>query len=271
MAQNRPKGTALITGASSGIGAVYADRLARRGYDLILVARDAGRLTKLSETLSREAGVSVEALPADLTSRSDLATVEARLRNDANITLLVNNAGVAVAGAFTETNIERLDAMAQLNVVALTRLASAVAVNFADRHVGAIINLASVLALAPEVSGAVYAGTKAFVLAFTQSLAVELGQKGVQMQVVLPGATRTEIFDRAGGSVNAIPPENLMEVDAMVDAALVGFDRGELVTIPSLPEVADWDALTAARTRLGPNLSRDRPADRFLAPTTPEA
>jgi short-subunit dehydrogenase len=264
MAGQNPQGSALITGASSGIGAVYADRLARRGYDLVLVARDAERLAKLAERLRRDAGVSVDILPADLTAKSDLAAVEARLRADNEIALLVNNAGVAAFGAFTELDIERQDAMAQLNVVAMTRLAAAAGANFAARETGAIINVASVLALMPERAGPVYAGSKAYVLAFTQSLAVELASKKVKLQVVLPGATRTEIFDRGGASVGAIPAEYLMEVDAMVDAALVGFDRGELVTIPSLPDLADWEAFSAARLQLAPNLSKDRPAARYL-------
>lgn len=271
MAQHESKGTALITGASSGIGAVYADRLARRGYDLVLVARDGDRLTKLAETLRRETGVTIDILTADLTAKSDLAAVEARLRSDDKIALLVNNAGVGIIGAFTDTDVERLDTMAQLNVVALTRLTSAVAGNFVGRQTGAIINVASALAVAPEMSGAGYAGTKAYVLAFTQSLAVEFRKKGIKLQAVLPGATRTEIFDRSGGDLASIPAENLMEVDALVDAAMVGFDRGELVTIPSLPDAADWEAFTAARKRMFPNLSLNRPADRYLSTVPAEA
>ncbi len=268
MARHASLGTALITGASSGIGAVYADRLARRGYDLILVARDGERLAKLADSLTRDAGVSVNILRADLTAKSDLAAVEARLRTDNKIVLLINNAGVAAHGDFTDLDVERHDAMVQLNVVAVTRLAAAAGANFAARRAGAIVNLASVLALMPDRSGPVYAGSKAYVLAFTESLAAELKPKGVRLQVVLPGATRTEIFDRAGASVDAIAPEYLMEVDAMVDAALVGFDRGELVTIPSLPDLADWEAFTAARMQLAPNLSRNRPADRYLSVDT---
>lgn len=265
MARHASLGTALITGASSGIGAVYADRLARRGYDLVLVARDGERLAKLAATLIRDTGVSVDTLRADLTVKSDLAAVEARLRTDATLSLLINNAGVTVFGVFTELDVERQDAMAQLNIVALTRLAAAAGANFSARQTGAIVNLASVLALMPERSGPVYAGSKAYVLAFTESLAAELGPKGVRLQVVLPGATRTEIFDRGGASVDAIPAEYLMEVDAMVDAALVGFDQGELVTIPSLPDAGDWDAFVTARANLAPNLSRNRPADRYLS------
>ncbi|HEX7759631.1 MAG TPA: SDR family oxidoreductase [Caulobacteraceae bacterium] len=265
MAREASLGTALITGASSGIGAVYADRLARRGYDLVLVARDGERLAKLAETLARDTGVSVDTLRADLTVKSDLAAVEARLRSDQTLSLLINNAGIAAFGGFTELDVEHHDAMAQLNIVALTRLAAAAGANFAARQTGVIVNLASVLALMPDRSGPVYAGSKAYVLAFTESLAAELGPKGVRLQVVLPGATRTEIFDRAGASVDAIPAEYLMEVDAMVDAALVGFDRGELVTIPSLPDIGDWDAFLAARAQLAPNLSRNRPADRYLS------
>lgn len=268
MANNGKKGTALITGASSGIGAVYADRLARRGYDLVLVARDAGRLNKLAATLRGETGVAVDVLPADLADKSALAAVETRLQTDEKISLLVNNAGLGLIGSFADVEIERAEALIQVNVLALTRLASAVAGSFVRRKAGAIINVASVLALAPEFGGAVYAGTKAYVLNFTQALALELANTGVQLQTVLPGATRTEIFDRAGGSIASIAAENLMEVGDMVDAALVGFDRGEVVTIPSLPDVSDWESFAAARMRMLPNLSRSHPADRYLAKAT---
>lgn len=257
------QGKVLITGASTGIGATYADHFAARGYDLILVARDATRLAEVAQAANSRHGVQAEVVQADLTSKADLLKVEQLLRTDAGITALVNNAGMAVQGKLIDADIDRYETMIQLNVIAVTRLAAAAAASFGKRGSGLIINLASVLALAPEMFNGTYSGTKAYVLNLTQSMQQELGPLGVRVQAVLPGATRTEIWDRSGGSVSQLPAEMLMEVDDMVDAALAGLDLGEQVTIPSLPQVADWDALTAARHALGPNLSRNTPAARY--------
>lgn len=258
-------GTALITGASTGIGAVYADRLAHRGYDLVLVARDEARLAALAERLRSETGRKVEWLKADLTAKADLAEVERRLREDKSLTLLVNNAGMSVSGTLVDGDIDRFQAMIELNVIAPTRLAAAAARNFVTRKQGTIINVASVLALAPELFNGSYSGTKAYVLNLSLSLQKELESAGVRVQAVLPGATRTEIWARAGVDVDGFPPEMIMEVDDMVDAALAGFDQNEPVTIPSLPDQAEFERYTAARLALGPNLSRNAPAERYLA------
>ncbi len=258
-------GTAVVTGASSGIGAVYADRLARRGYDLVLVARDAARLTALADRLARETGVRTEVLQADLTNPADRARVEQRLQSDASITLLLNNAGMAVSGTFLESDIDAVERMIALNVVAPTRLAAAVAKGFATRKAGTLINIASVLALVPEMFSGTYSGTKAYVLNLSKSLQAELGRHGVRVQAVLPGATRTEIWDRAGTPIAHLPQEMLMDVDTMVDAALAGLDQGEEVTIPSLEAVHEWTALEDARRALGPFLSLRDPARRYLA------
>ena len=258
------QGRALITGASTGIGAIYADRLAARGYDLVLVARDAARLEKVAQEIKARHAVQVEILPADLTEKYELLRVEQRLRSDDGITVLVNNAGMAVQGKLIDADIDRYESMLQLNVVAVTRLAAAAPATFGKRGSGDIINVASVLALAPEMFNGAYSGTKAYVLNLSQSMQTELGPLGVRVQAVLPGATRTEIWERSGGSISQLPPEMLMEADAMVDAALAGLDLGEAVTIPSLPQTADWNAFTAARHALGPNLSRNQPAPRYL-------
>lgn len=259
------KGTALITGASSGIGATYAERLAKRGYDLLLVARDLSRLENLAARLREESGVKVEVLRADLTQRADLTSVEQRLREDSSITLLLNNAGVAFNGTLAEADSEGLDTLIQLNIVALTRLASAAAAGFGKQGRGAIINIGSVVALIPEQFNAAYAASKAYVLSLTQSLNAEVSGLGVQVQAVLPGATRTEIWERSGLDLNSLPQEMVMDVGEMVDAALAGFDQAELVTIPSLPNAADWQALVAARVALGPNLSLSNAAARYKA------
>lgn len=248
-------GTALITGASSGIGALYADRLARRGHDLILVARDDARLQALSERLAGETGRSVEVFRADLTDPAELAAVSARIADDATIDLLINNAGMTLNGTLLdedEANVARLIA---LNITATTLLAGAAARAFAGRGRGGIVTIASVQALVPERFDGVYSGSKAYGLNLSLSLAAALKDKGVYVQAVLPGATRTEIWARSGKDIDAFPPERVMSVEDLVDAALIGFDRRETVTIPPLPDVGQWEAMTAARLAMLPNLS----------------
>lgn len=251
----------LITGASSGIGATYAERFARRGHALILVARDAGRMEDLAARLRFETGVGIEVLPADLTRDDDLAKVEARLHSDETIGVLVNNAGMAAPGGFAEADPATLARLIALNVTAVTLLATAAAQTFAARGKGSIINIASVLALAPEISFGAYSATKAFVLTLSQSLQAELGPKGVYVQAVLPAATRTEIWERSGRDVDTIP--GMMEVGELVDAALVGFDRGEAITIPPLPDDAQWKAFEAARQAMLPNFRQEHAAARY--------
>ncbi len=263
MTTNSDLGTALVTGASAGIGATYADRLARRGYDVILVARDANRLKELAARLSKQYAVKAEVLAADLSSVADLERVEKRLRDDAAITLLVNNAGIGPKGKALADDMAYLDTMVALNVTAANRLAVAAAQAFAARGSGGIINTASAVAIVPEPFNATYAASKAFVLALTQSLAAELADKGVRFQAILPGFTRTEIFDRVGGSFDNIDPERVMDVGDMVDAALVGFDNGELVTIPSMSDTGLLDSLNKARGALAEQLSLKKPAGRF--------
>lgn len=257
------QGTALITGASSGIGAVYADRLARRGYDLILVARNRARLDRLASRLTDETGRSVEVVPADLGKRDDVRRIEEILRTDSSITMLINNAGFGGAGTVLQADPDRMEAMIDLNVTALTRLTYAAAPKFVERGNGAIINIASIVAVAPQLLNGVYGGTKAFVLAFSQSLHHDLGAQGVRVQAVLPGATRTEFWDVVGHPVDTVLPENMvMTVEKLVDSALAGFDQGELATVPSLPG-ADWDAFESARAALLPNLSLSEPDARY--------
>jgi short-subunit dehydrogenase len=260
------QGTALITGASSGIGAVYADRLARRGHDLVLVARDLQRLKTVAQRITEGAatrGRRVEVVGADLTLTADQQRIERILQTDERITLLVNNAGVGATQPMVDSDVESLDKMIQLNVTAPTRLARAAAPAFVARGKGAIVNIASIVALAPELLNGTYAGTKAFVLALTQSLHHELAAKGVQVQAVLPGATSTDFWSIAGVPVSHLPSGIVMSAEEMVDAALVGFDRKELVTIPSLPDANDWEAFDTARKALGPNLSRSTAAARY--------
>jgi short-subunit dehydrogenase len=256
-------GTALITGASTGIGSVYAHRLAQRGYDLILVARDQQRLTKLANDITAKTGHKAEALTADLTVKTDLKRVEDRLRSDRSITALVNNAGFGGVAKLIDSNVDDMDNMIQLNVTALTRLTSAALPGFLERSKGLIINISSIVALSPELLNGVYSGTKAFVVNLTQSLHNEVKDKGIQVQAVLPGATSTEFWDRAKLPVHNLPADWVMTAEEMVDASLAGLDQGELITIPALPDIADWKKFDEARKALGPNLSRKHSAARY--------
>jgi len=256
-------GTALITGASAGIGAAYADRLARRGYDLILVARSRPNLEKLAKGLAAETGVRIQVLPADLTVEADLNRVERVLHDDLNISLLVNNAGAATLRPFASADIGRLDREIQLNIVAPTRLAHAALPGLLARNRGGIVNIASVMSQMVQPGNSVYGGTKAYLLHFSEVLALELSASAVRVQAVLPGATRTALWDGSGVELKDLPPEIVMEVGEMVDAALAGFDQGERVTVPSLPDAGDWQRLAKAREDLRPNLSRQHSAPRY--------
>lgn len=257
------KGVALITGASAGIGEIYADRLARRGHDLILVARSRERLEVVASRVARETGRKIEVLMADLGRPAGVASVEQVLRTDARIAMLVNNAGVGATAPLLDSDAGKMSEMIALNVDVLTRLTYAAAPAFVSRGAGTIINISSVVAVRPEILNGVYAGTKAFVLAFSQSLTNELTGKGIRIQVVLPGATATGFWSAAGLPIENLPAELVMPAEEMVDAALAGLDQGEFVTVPALPDAADWNAFESARQALFPNLSRTAAAGRY--------
>lgn len=263
MTTQTTQGTALITGASAGIGAIYADRLARRGYDLILVARNQSLLEELAARLRDETGRSIEIVPADLNDDTDLRRVETVLRTNGTISMLVNNAGIGGAAPLLASDVDAMDRMIRLNVLALTRLTYAAAPAFVERGTGTIINIASIVAISPETLNGVYGGSKAFVLAFSQSLQHELAEKGVRVQAVLPGATATEFWDIAGLPVSNLPAEIVMAAPDLVDAALAGLDQGETVTIPALEDKAEWDSYDAARRAMANKLSRTKPATRY--------
>ena len=263
MAAQKNLGKALITGASTGIGAIYADRLARRGYDLVLVARNGKRLEELANRIKAATGRSVEVVVADLNDKADLARVEANLRADGRITLLVNNAGVGAVTPLLDTNVDKMEELIRLNILALTRLTYAAVPGFVARGAGAVINIASGVALAPDWLNGVYGASKAFVLAFSQSLKTELADKGVKVQVVLPGATATEFWSLAGRPVEHLPQQIVMSGEDLVDAALAGFDLGEFATVPSLENADEWDAFEAARQALRSKLSLSKPASRY--------
>src|SRR5262245_2463147 len=263
MSNSPSKGTALITGASTGIGAVYADRLAKRGYDLILVARNGARLQALSARLMKETGRSVIPLQADLNQKEDLAKVESRLRDDQSITMLINNAGVASVAPLLNADVEKMEDMIALNVTALTRLTYAAAPAFVARRTGTIINIASIVGIAPERINGIYGASKAYVIALSHSLQHELPDKGVRVQAVLPGAPATDIWELAGRPYQDLPAGIVMSAEDMVDAALVGLDQGELVTIPPLHDGDEWTHFEAARRDLSKKFGNSQPAPRY--------
>lgn len=256
-------GTAVVTGASSGIGAIYADRLASRGYDLVLVARSADKLAAVAERIGARTGRKIDILPADLSEASDLARVEGFLRETPDITLLVNNAGLGGALKLVDSDIEQMTAMISLNVTALTRLTYAIVPQFIARGAGTIVNIASIVAINPETLNGVYGGSKAFVLAFSQNLRHELAGTGVAVQVVLPGATATDFWAIAGQPIEHLPSAIVMSSENLVDAALVGLDRGEFATIPPLQDGGLYDAYEAARQAMNGKLSTSSPAPRY--------
>ncbi|VXC50450.1 Short-chain dehydrogenase/reductase SDR [Pseudomonas sp. 8Z] len=253
--------TVLITGASTGIGAIYADRFARRGHDLVLVARDEARLEALAARLRQAYSVNVDVLPADLTQADNLEVVEKRLQEDARIDTLINNAGIAQTGQFIEQTPESIGKLIALNVTALTRLASAVAPRLVKEGKGAIVNVSSVVGLAPEYQMTVYGATKAFVLFLSQGMHQELSSKGIYVQALLPAGTYTEIWERAGIDISNSSP--MMEVNELVDAALVGFDRREPVTIPPLHNDTSWPNFDASRQALLAHIKMSEAAVRY--------
>lgn len=254
------KPVALITGASTGIGAVYADRLAKRGYDLVLVARNTTRMTSVAQPL-RAAGTLVDIITADLTEHSDLLRVEDYIRQHPEISLLVNNAGTATPGGFGDTDVESIDRLISLNVTSVARLSRVALDGLLAHKNGAIINISSVMALAPELNKAVYTASKSFVLTLSQTLQSELEQKGLYVQAVLPAATRTEIWGHAGENVDDL--RGVMEVADLVDAALVGFDRKEKITIPPLQDETQWNDHEATRHVLLTNFANSTPGARY--------
>ncbi|WP_372399935.1 SDR family oxidoreductase [Azospirillum sp. HJ39] len=262
MSNTSEKGVALITGASSGIGAVYADRLAKRGYDLILVARNAERLATVADRVRGEIGRQVTLLPADLNDKGDLAKVEAVLRDGPNITMLVNNAGVGSVASILQADVDAMEAMIDLNITALTRLTYAAAPAFVARANGTIINISSAVGIAVEALNGVYSASKSYVLSFGHVLQRDLADKGVRVQTVLPAATATDFWDVAGYAPQKTKPTT-MSAEDLVDAALSGLDQGELVTIPPLHDGDQWLRWEADRRAFGANFGNAKPAPRY--------
>ncbi|UQV47548.1 SDR family oxidoreductase [Janthinobacterium lividum] len=256
--------TAVITGASSGIGAVYADRFAQRGYDLVLVARRGERLQSLATTIATTHGVRVTPLVADLATDEGQASVAEVLATNPAVSVLVNNAGIArlapIAGGALQDSIAQI----ALNITALTRLAHAALPGMKARNEGLIINVSSALALHSLPISAVYSGTKAFVLSFSRGLQQELLGTAVTVQVVLPAATATEVWDQSGVPLATLNPDTVMSTGAMVDAALSALDKGESMTLPAVADVAVIERFEAARAELFSSTNTGKVAPRLL-------
>ncbi|MEU0257395.1 SDR family oxidoreductase [Streptomyces sp. NPDC006184] len=259
MASDRTPGTALVTGASSGIGEEYAGRLAERGRNVVLVARRAERLDALARRLRRDSRVEVETLVADLARPADLARVAERAAGE-DVDLVVNNAGINGYGPFAEVDPALLGKVLEVNVVAPTVLTRAAVPGMVRRGRGAVVNVASLLAFAgdlppgPLPRRAVYGGTKGYVVTFSRTLAAELAGTGVRVQVVCPGLTATEFHLGTGEEPVAgearVHDEGGMPAADVVTASLAALDDGEVVCVPGLPDAEAVARLSAAERGL---------------------
>ncbi|MFN8025333.1 MAG: SDR family oxidoreductase [Acidimicrobiia bacterium] len=224
---------ALVTGASAGIGRTFAEQLAARGTDLVLVARDGARLESLAADLRTRFGVEAEVLPADLLDATEIETVAARLGDSEKpVDLLVNNAGMGTFGHFADLDVQQELREIQLNVLALVRLTHAGLAAMEARGSGAVVNISSLAAYQPSPDSAVYSATKAFVNSFTHAVHEEAADKGVHVMAVCPGYTHTEFHDRAGLGTTQIPEMLWQSSDEVVRAALHDLDRRRSVSIP---------------------------------------
>jgi len=259
---NSHKGTALVTGASSGIGAVYADRLAARGHDLILVARRRDRLEDIAARLRTLHGRKVEIVVADLGTPHDLSAVESLIAGNGEIDLLVNCAGLGALGTGATVDPTTVDRLVKVNVLALTQLSLVAARSFSERNRGTIINIGSIMAFMPLPGAASYSASKAYVFNFSRSLQAELTPSNVTVQIVMPGMVRSEFF---GGKPAPFPEQLFMSAETLVDSALRALDQGELVCFPTLDDLAAWTDFGKARGALVKELTQSAvPAARYL-------
>ena len=256
------KGLAVVTGASSGLGTVYADRLAARGYKLLLVARRDDRLAEVAADLRARHGANVVTMVADLEQPGDLSKVEAAL-GDGELDVLVNNAGAGGLGPSSKAAAEQLDRVIKLNVSAVTRLSLAALATFRGRGAGVLVNIGSILAHGPGPGAAAYSGSKAYVLNFTQSLQAEYAQSSIRIQLVLPGPIRTEFFSSQGISDAVFPQESFLSPEQVVDAAMAGLSADEAVTTPSLLDESVWTTLEKARGAYFKAAASGQPARRY--------
>lgn len=259
---NRTK--ALVTGASSGIGAAFAAELAARGRDVVLVARRIDRLEAMAAELRARYLVVVEVIRADLAEPGGMRQVEARLEGCGDVDLLVNNAGIGDIAPFVVQERGVHEKMIGVNMTAPTRLAHAALPAMIERGEGAVINVASGFAFDYMPGAGVYAGTKAYLVQLTHVLAAELEGTGVKVQALVPGLTRTELGGERGNEFfDQFPAGMVMEPDTLVKASLAGLDLGERVCIPSMADASGLEASLDAIRAIGASSAQNIPAARY--------
>lgn len=254
---------AVVTGASTGIGAVYARKLAERGFELVTVARNAERLAANAQRITAETGRAVEVIVSDLSRSSEVSKLAQRITDDMAVAFLVNNAGVSTQGGVLQNSLADAEALIAINITAPTLLSIAAAKAFAARGGGGIVNISSVTAFAPEMFDGAYSGSKNYLINLTVSLAGKTKDAGVRLQAVLPGPTDTEMWARGQVPESVIPRSLIMNPEDLVSAALVGFDRGEILTLPTVADESVWSAFESARLALRPSLAAGQPAQRY--------
>jgi hypothetical protein len=226
--------TALVTGATAGLGAAFARRLAADGYDLVLVARDGERLATVGKELTHRYGVKAEVLPADLATEEGPEPVADRLRDPARpVHLVVNNAGIGLGRSFLRTDVEDEIRLLRLNVGAVMRLTHAALPLMTRRGCGAVINVSSVAGFGPIKAGSAYGASKAWVTNFSESMGQSVARYNVRVMALCPGFTRTEFHERAGIDTGGSPEWLWLDADNVVDAALEDLARGHLVSVPN--------------------------------------
>ena len=240
MSTNRQR--ALVTGASSGIGTAFAERLAKDGYDLIIVARRGDRLEELAQRLQKSHQASVEVLVADLSQPDSLRAVEKRIANDPALSMLVNNAGFGGYMPFVELDPDTAEGLINVKVLAVTRLTRAALPGMIARGRGSVINVSSRLAFSGGMGSsqlpkrAVYAGANAFINAFSQLLQSELEGTGVNVQALCPGVVATEFHELVGTDSSRFPATIVMKPEDLVEASLAGLKLGEVICIPAMED-----------------------------------
>jgi short-subunit dehydrogenase len=260
---------AIVTGASTGIGAVYARKLAERGYDLITVARNAERLNVNANRIREETGREVEVIVVDLSKSLEVLKLADRIAEDPTVGFVVNNAGISPQGGLLNSSSAELEDLIAVNITAPTLLSIAAAKAFAQRGGGAVVNISSVTAFVPEMFDGAYSGSKNYLINLTVSLAGSIQNAGVRFQAVLPGPTDTEMWARGGVPETMIPRSMIMSAEDLVGAALVGFDQGEILTLPTVADESVWAAYEAARAGLRSSLAAGKPAPRYRSAPQP--
>ena len=226
---------AVVTGASAGLGKVFAQRLAAKGLDVVLVARDSGRLTALATELNAAHGVACEPWPADLSRDADVDPLVERLRGDERLAMLVNNAGFGTTKSLARADPAGQEAMVRLHCLAPMRLTQAALPGMLARRSGTVINVSSVASFAGSPGNVNYCATKAYLRFFSQTLALECAGRGVNVQALCPGFTYTEFHDRIAFDRGRIPRWLWMSAESVIDTSLAQAARGgSAVCIPGL-------------------------------------